>query len=46
MINGVFGENSDGGKLTFRGENLTWGTPNSKWRKMGDHRQEADEPSL
>ena len=34
-----FGENADEGKWTFRRENLTWGTLNSKWGKMGDHLQ-------
>ena len=37
MINSVFDENADGGNLTFRWGNLTWGTLNPKWEKMRDH---------
>ena len=32
-----FGENADGEKGLVVGENLTWGTLNSEWGKMGDH---------
>ena len=30
-----FGENADGGKWTFRGENLTWGNSELKMGEMG-----------
>ena len=36
-----FGETANGGKWTFRGENLTLGTLNSKWGEMGDYQMNA-----
>ena len=37
MINDVFDENADGGKLTCRGGYLTWGNSKLKMGEMDDH---------